>query len=271
MCIPDGVRRSFCYPRSKVGENKQPAQTYHHCHSNRSGKSHIFIYSNNWIDIGKQGIILYLAAFAALSIYASNDKVEVEEPATSFDVDRTNRINQMYVIGFATLLSTIIATCLRFDYSNHVATVEAAGSHAPLISLEVVPTPEAKTPEKQLTAGVVAPSRLAVAFARPYFTSALAAWILTNVAVTQLILAGFLPEFGHVVYALYLHLCSTPVIVLTIVGVAVARGEAKHMWKYEEVWTSEPTVQQAVIEGLEEVDEKAKILVDVSEESVLLV
>lgn len=142
------------------------------------------------------------------------------------------------ILCSASLLYKLNAICLRLDYANYVANVEAAeGSPVNLIALEVVPAPKSKCPDEKFTSGVIIPTWMTDSFACPYFGSVLTAWFLANVGVTEAIRWGFLPDLGRFVYTGYLLLLAIPMVVLAIVATAMARGEMRRMWTYEEIWT----------------------------------
>ena len=137
---------------------------------------------------------------------------------------------------------------LRLDFANHTARLQSYQDHSvDFMMLEEVSAPAAKSPMNQLTAGIVIPSSILVAFDCPYFLSTLLTWICTNIAITLLLTQGWLPDFGHFVYSLYVLLCALPMAVLGVVGVSLVRGEVKRMWMYEEHWNLEPVrVDEAV-------------------------
>lgn len=149
----------------------------------------------------------------------------------------------IYILFLTVPLSRLIATTLRFDFSNHV---QAAQSQ-PVIVVETAPILPATTPGGQLAAGTIAPSYAAilrVPFKRYYFSSAILAWLLANSLIYGLITTEVLPEMARVVYAFCVLVISIPFIVTALFTVAWARGEVKQMWKYEEVWTVRPTATE---------------------------
>ena len=162
-------------------------------------------------------------------------------------------------------LCRLLATIFRFDYANHAL---ATQSSTPIIAIAKTPAPAAGG----FTTGAIAPSWravLGVPFGRYYFGSAMTAWMCSNFIVDVLITREILPDIGRVIYATYLLLISIPLIVAAMVGVSLVRGEAKRMWKYEEVWTVEPAAKEAaVVEGpitasSEKIDEKVDALINV--------
>ena len=169
--------------------------------------------------------------------------------------------NWIYVPCMGLPLSFIISISLRFDYANHVASIQSL-QDIPVdpIVLQEVPAPETTCLAKQLTPGIVVPSVIPVAFDCPYFLSTLLMWIFTNAAVMQLLAYGWLPDFGRFVYSLYVLLCALPMEVLSVVVVSMVRGEVKRMWSYEEHWNLEPLAV--------ETGEKSQKLVDLKEEHV---
>lgn len=216
-------------------------------------------------------LLAYIATVVAIIVYFTADDNMGVLQSLSVSFNRPGLSQWLYVFLSAIPLSQLLAITLRLDYANHILKIEAAqpsGQPASPVVLEVVPVPEKKPSGKILTTGVIVPSRIPGTFARPYFASALSAWLFANFAVTQVISIGLLPEYGRLAYAGYVFLFSTPLVVLTIVGVSMFRGEAARMWKYEEVWTSEPTVVEEPADRVSQV--KDARLVRYTEQSALL-
>jgi hypothetical protein len=131
------------------------------------------------------------------------------------------------------------------DFANHVASVHAAREdpkNAPmdLVPLEVAPVTMTKWKSEQLTTGVVIPASLPFMFKCTYFISTLLAWLLANLAVMYLLARGWLPDFGldaiHFAHTFYVLVCALPVVLLSLVMVALVRGEVERVWMYRELW-----------------------------------
>ena len=171
----------------------------------------------------------------------------------------------------------IISTSLRLDFENHAASVYARDDpvNAPtdLILLEVVQAPTIKWTSEQLTTGIVIPASLPFTFKCPYFISTLLAWLLANLAVIHLLAHGFLSDFGldvvHFAHTFYVLVCALPMVLLSLVMVALVRGEVKRMWFYTELWQL-PTIFKTARAAVERNREKihTQVWVDAGEEVV---
>ena len=149
---------------------------------------------------------------------------------------------------FAILVATIpptsiISISLRLDSTNHARNVRASLDDPTTTSADLVPlqiqVPKIKWPSENLYTGVVIPYSLPFTFECPYFISTLLAWLLTNLAIMDLLARGWLSDFGlDVVFAhtFYVLVCALPVVLLSLVMVALARGEVEMMWTYVELW-----------------------------------
>ncbi|KIM85915.1 hypothetical protein PILCRDRAFT_86655 [Piloderma croceum F 1598] len=210
-------------------------------------------------------LLLYFASLLAI-IFSTvkTDRASIQQLYEHFTAYCGNFANWFYVPCMGLPLSFITSMSLRLDFANHIARVQLYQDHsADLMMLEEVSAPEEKSPMKQLTAGIVIPSSIPVAFDCPYFLSTLLTWIFTNTAIMQLLAHGWLPDFGRFVYALYVLLCALPMAVLSVVGVSLVRGEARHMWTYKEHWNLEPVEEKPV-----RISEKVRELIDLKEEHV---
>jgi len=192
-------------------------------------------------------VYAYLAGAVATALYGMN---RTAKPVEGPPLEGQDQSQWVYVLWLAFPLSRLFAICLRFDFSIHV---NAADSAALSTRLEALPASAALSgpAHRQLGAepGVVAPSCAALAavrFSCPYFSSALSAWLCANFVIFMLGLRGFAPEYGHEAHACGVLLLASPVIVVTTVAVALARGETKRLWEYEEVWTYEPAGQDGL-------------------------
>jgi hypothetical protein len=138
----------------------------------------------------------------------------------------------------------IISTSLRLDFANHAASVYARDdpTNAPtdLVPLEVVQVPTIKWTSEQLSTGVVIPASLPFIFKCPYFISTLLTWLLANLAVMHLLARGWLSDFGldvaYFAHTFYVLVCALPMVLLSLVMVALVRGEVQRMWMYMEEW-----------------------------------
>jgi hypothetical protein len=205
---------------------------------------------------------LYFTSLFAIIVYTVKaDRASIKQLYEPFTAYCEDFANWFYVPCMGLPLSFIISMSLRLDFANHIARVQLYQDHsANFMMLEEVSAPEAKSPMKQLTAGIVIPSSIPVAFDCPYFLSTLLTWIFTNTAIMQLLAHGWLPDFGRFVYSLYVLLCGLPMAVLGVVGVYLVRGEARRMWTYEVHWNLEPVEEEAV-----RTSEKLPELVDLKE------
>ncbi|KZP25939.1 hypothetical protein FIBSPDRAFT_362011 [Athelia psychrophila] len=193
----------------------------------------------------EMAILLYIGHTAACFLWAKDNNETMDVDSSITDHFRLgSRAQWIYVLFQAVPLSRLIATTLRFDFSNYV---QAAQSQ-PTIVVEAAPALPATT-GGQLPAGTIAPSYtdiLRVPFKRHYFSATVLAWLLANAVVYALNTAGALPDMVHIDYALYVLVMSIPFIITALFTVAWARGEVKQMWKYEEVWTVKPAAADAL-------------------------
>jgi hypothetical protein len=210
-------------------------------------------------------LLLYFASLLVIIVSTVKaDRASIQQLYEHFTAYCGDFINWFYVPCMGLPLSFIISMSLRLDFANHNARVQLYQDHsADSMMLEQVSAPEAKSPTKQLTAGIVIPSSIPIAFDCPYFLSTLLTWIFANTAIMQLLAHGWLPDFGRFVYSLYVLLCALPMAVLSVVGVSLVRGEARHMWTYDEHWNLEPVEEKAV-----RISEKVRELINFQEEHV---
>lgn len=129
-------------------------------------------------------------------------------------------------------LASIIPMSLHLDFANHIASAKP-GQHITILEVVQASTTDV-SPSKQLA--VVIPSTASLTFKCPYFASALLAWLLANVAVMQLQARGWLSDHNRFVYALGVFAFSLPMVVMSVVAVALMRGEMKRMWRYDGQW-----------------------------------
>lgn len=129
----------------------------------------------------------------------------------------------------------LIAGCFRFDWANHAA---EAPEVAQAVTLETCEP--RKRLAKYLSHGVIVPSHMSSAFPKPYYTTALWAWLLAQVAVFGLWIAA-LPLPKEVLEAGSFDLMAlTLAIPFMVVGLAVTasiRGEFRRLWTHREVWS----------------------------------
>jgi hypothetical protein len=205
---------------------------------------------------------------SSLSAAKANDKPFIAELRELVSRDYDDFFFWGDVFLFALLLSFLISMSLRLDFTNHTASIMEGHEDLPanLIALEVVPAPKPGSPSEQLTAGVVIPYFIPVSFECPYFISSFLAWILANTIVMGLLAYGWLPEFGHFVFTSCIPVCALPMVILSVVGVSLVRGEVRRMWTYEERWSLDPADNDAA-----ENSEKVHGPVDVKGEATHLV
>ena len=150
-------------------------------------------------------------------------------------------------ITLATMPPTfIISTSLQLDFANHATSVHAredlTNPPTDLVLLEVAQAPTTTPLQEQLTTGVVIPASLPFTFKCPYFSCTLLAWLLTNLAVVYLLACGWLSDFGleaaNFVHTFYVLVCGLPMVLLSLVMVALLCGEVEKMWTYGEQWWS---------------------------------
>ncbi|BGP41259.1 hypothetical protein JCM10450v2_005301 [Rhodotorula kratochvilovae] len=129
----------------------------------------------------------------------------------------------------------LITGCFRFDWANHV---EASPEVASAVTLETCEP--RKRLAKYLSQGVVLPSSISTAFPKPYYTTALASWLLAQVIVFGLWVAAMplpaeLLETGT--FDLMGLTLAIPSIIVGLVITASIRGEFRRIWTYKEVWS----------------------------------
>lgn len=190
-----------------------------------------------------QVIYAFVAAISVVTLYGRLHDKELSKKGGK-DIGR--HLGQwIYVFLLAFPPTGLFAFCLRFDFSvilpNLPSTLEPA---------MIVPVATWSLPIGQ---GALAPSFMALTktrFACPYFGSAIGAWFCANVATNVLGVPGFATDYGWLAHAFGVLLLSTPLIIITIVCVAWARGETEHLWEYEEVWAYDQAQDK---KGLEKV------------------
>jgi hypothetical protein len=78
----------------------------------------------------------------------------------------------------------------------------------------------------------------------------------------HLLARGWLSDFGldvvHFAHTFYVLVCALPVVLLSLVMVALVRGEVKRMWFYTELWQF-PTIAQTARAAVERNEEKIQI------------
>ncbi|KAF7982645.1 hypothetical protein HWV62_27085 [Athelia sp. TMB] len=213
------------------------------------------------------GLMVYLGIVSAVIWWSLQNEETVKPTRSITDEPPFGRAQWIYMLWPTVPLCRLLATALRFDYTNHA---QANQSSTPIIAIATTPAPAAGG----FTTGAIAPSWgsvLKVPFGRYYFGSAMTAWMCSNFIVYVLISREILPDIGRVVYTIYLLLISIPLIIAAVLGMSLVRGEAKRMWKYEEVWTVEPAAMEAAIAGgciaaspvPEKIDEKVDVSITV--------
>lgn len=141
-------------------------------------------------------------------------------------------------VTVAAFPQALISLCYRFDKSNSLLSSANPDPESSAFFLETFP----------IGAVVGVPKTLSKKFPKPYFIAAIAAWLFTN--ELMLISVAFswiqLPEETPSVFGLITGGAAMPVILLTIVGLAAARGELKTMWMYKEEWSVAPIVPEGL-------------------------
>ena len=136
----------------------------------------------------------------------------------------------------------IISTSLRLDFANHAASVHAR-EDATNPPTDLVPLEVAQAPNNDTAAGAAWSSpRPSQSPKCTYFSCTLLAWLLTNLAVVYLLARGWLSDFGleaaHFAHTFYVLVCALPMVLSSLVMVALLRGEVEQMWTYRELWWS---------------------------------
>ncbi|KPV74404.1 uncharacterized protein RHOBADRAFT_66643 [Rhodotorula graminis WP1] len=128
----------------------------------------------------------------------------------------------------------LITGCFRFDWANHVADAPEVAQAVTLETCE-----PRKRFAKYLSQGVILPATMSTAFPKPYYTTALWAWILAQVAVVGLWIAA-LPLPREVLEAGTFDMMALslaiPFMVVALAVTASLRGEFRSLWTYKEVW-----------------------------------
>jgi hypothetical protein len=147
------------------------------------------------------------------------------------------------VIFIALPPSLIIPLSIRLDFANYM--VSAASLH--LMTLEEVPADERVTdPTLKLSRGIVIPRTIPFTFKCPYFASALLAWLLANAAIAYALGCGWLSDSDRFTYMFYILVVAIPMVIMSIFGVSLLRGEVERMWRYEERWGLETAVENSI-------------------------
>ncbi|GAA6055866.1 hypothetical protein JCM3770_001528 [Rhodotorula araucariae] len=129
----------------------------------------------------------------------------------------------------------LITGCFRFDWANHV---ENSPEVASVVTLETC-EPRQRC-AKFLSQGVILPSTISTAFPKPYYTTALSAWLLAQVAVFGLWVAA-MPVPAEILetgtFDFMGLMLAIPFIIVGLVVTAFIRGEFRRLWTYKEVWS----------------------------------
>jgi len=172
-----------------------------------------------------------------------------------------------------------LAACLRFDY--HQAATSLNSSSEPVVLQEVVtPTPCCSLAAK-LGPGLLVPASSSTPFSailpkaqRTYFNKTFSITCISYLLIAPALhyflkttlfdgkiggsasereLAGLhFKAFENQVYGLASMLVVMPILALTLLFTARARGESKQLWTYTEVWNKDTTSKEtrsAVVEG----------------------
>jgi len=160
----------------------------------------------------------------------------------------------IYIVMVTLPLSSLFSLFLRFDYANHIASLEAIHGSPIDIALEEVPA----IPEEELSAGVIVPSAIPVSFKCPYFISVFLAWFTANFVVAQLTTHGLFLYPGRLAHAIGVLYIAPPMMVLSVVVVSLMRGEVGRMWSYEEQWGLK-SFYEKVVEDSQKVEKPVDI------------
>jgi len=148
-----------------------------------------------------------------------------------------------------------ILMCYRFDYAVTGAESDIVNEAAEFAMVKVHPVTEAIITEEegaldaQPLLGVRVPSRLSTNFGKPYFYSAISAWIISNLLLivlsSEYITLGGYESFGYCLGWMCL-----PLMFIGVFFAGLARGELKLLWKYTENWVVKPQAAVATPETL---------------------
>ncbi|KZT32497.1 hypothetical protein SISSUDRAFT_1055459 [Sistotremastrum suecicum HHB10207 ss-3] len=136
----------------------------------------------------------------------------------------------MMPIYWSTFPGILITICYRFDFQNHLTAHPEDQTRVSNI-LESVP------PISRLTGpGVVIPSEIQMpSFSKPYFISALTSWFVVNLAMI-VILTGRQRVMPEVTFSAFAMFISIPAMCLSVVIMAIVRGQVRELLDYEEEW-----------------------------------
>lgn len=128
-------------------------------------------------------------------------------------------------------------------------------------TLETVDAPTSRCSRAAgLTRGVIVPSFAPRGHRKPYFATALLAWLGSQAVITALFHFTTISQAAletRMFDILGLSL-SIPVMVLSLVLTAVLRGEMKSLWRHQEEWAPKRSVEGAVALG-EDDEEEAQV------------
>lgn len=168
------------------------------------------------------------------SIQTKDAKTGVTKPESTSDdwwqQLATQRTIGWYFYFFALLLSsghiTFAAMCLRFDYYKTIMT----GRH--LSDLPAI-TKEEDTEAVPLISSLAMPATSD--FAKPYYNASLFSWILTNVILLSgSFFARTIIQLSTAEYAFILSLAGPVGMVLSVLVVALFKGDLRVLWRYDE-------------------------------------
>ncbi|GAA5878234.1 hypothetical protein JCM8547_003163 [Rhodosporidiobolus lusitaniae] len=145
-------------------------------------------------------------------------------------------INLFYPVIYAFVPGMLIAGCYRLDYANHVAENPAAAS---TVSLETV-EPRSRCAARFMSKGVVFPSTAPENFYKPYYATALRAWLLAQLVTFGMFYCALPLDEDILKTSSFSLLSLSLAIPFMIVGLAITatvRGEFRRLWTYREEWT----------------------------------
>ncbi|GAA5825125.1 hypothetical protein JCM11251_006107 [Rhodosporidiobolus azoricus] len=160
---------------------------------------------------------------------ARPDEVSFASPAVM------NYLNLLSPFIYALVPGILIAGAYRFDYANHVEENPAAASAVTLETIE----PRARF-ARILSKGVILPSHAPSNFYKPYYATALRAWVLAQAATFAMFAAGIPLDddvFKTSAFDLLGLSLAIPFMIVGLAITATVRGEFRRLWTYREVWT----------------------------------
>lgn len=167
-----------------------------------------------------------------MGIVISSVKENNEEPDVSGARNPFFSMFWLTMYGACTC-QAFITICYRFDYFNSTASISPPDTEMELLN----------EPASSIVLGVFFRGRISSQFSKPYYMASIVPWCFVHIVL--LTVAGFVPAsyavcFGYYQFGLLGMAIAMPLMLISVLGLAAARGELKQLWMYQENWSIAP-------------------------------